>query len=56
VIRGIRAGSRRATPEQVAQGAVQVGLAKPVPGLAELLGNDTLAGAGQFAGALRAEQ
>jgi hypothetical protein len=43
-------------PEQVTQGPVQVGLAKPVSGLAELLGDDTLAGEGQFAGALRAEQ
>jgi hypothetical protein len=49
-------GSRRAAPEQVTQGPVQIGLAKPVPGLTELLGNDTLAGTGQFAGALLAEQ
>ncbi len=51
-------GIRRArlATEQVAQGLIEVGLAEPVPGLAELVGRHALTGAGEFAGALLAEQ
>ncbi len=50
-----RRRSSAGAPEQVTQGPVQVGLAEPVPGSAEPVGHHALAGAGQFAGALRAE-
>jgi hypothetical protein len=43
-------------PEQVTQGLIEVGLAKPVSGLAEFVGNHSLTGAREFAGTLLAEQ
>jgi hypothetical protein len=46
----------RTTAEQVTQGLLQVRLAEPVPRLGELARAHILAGAGQFASALRAQQ
>ena len=45
-----------AAPEQVAQSLIEVGLAKPVSGRRELVGNHFLTGAGEFAGALLTQQ
>jgi hypothetical protein len=43
-------------PKQMPQSLIEVRLAKPMPGLAEPVGDHPLTGAGEFAGALLAEQ